>query len=425
LIFPSLITMNSIDNIKPKIHSQDSIPSFIRKTYDILEEAKFPDIIDWNPEGTALVIKKTNEFCQKVLPAYFKHNNLTSFVRQLNMYNFHKRRTQNLDQVYSHELFQRGKRHLLKEIKRKTHEQTLDKASKPSEFYDLTHQGKDISSLSYENQILKRLYNDALAKLNVLEGEIKELNSQNQSLWSRLYQNNDSQGTTLSLNSQEKQLSLTQDQLPMTLGEIYIPPLRLGTEQHASIASDIPFAKTDSVGCFFNLNNEESCESTEASYSSPSIQPCVENERYLELTEVTPSTSNSDFPNDVFQFSPSQSPQFQASLAPNDLFISGRETSIGQLIGAWSSDFQENDGAYGNSNALLGKRSFDNLKSDPQLEMFELPVKHSELSAFKREGQMNNSVENQEMLRRECAVNASYDMGMDFLSFNNDYNWSY
>jgi hypothetical protein len=143
------------DKVKSKIHSPDAIPSFIRKTYDILEERKFPEVIDWNAEGTAIVIKKPSEFCQKVLPTYFKHNNLTSFVRQLNMYNFHKRRTQNVDHVYYHDLFQRGKRYLLKEIKRKNHEHGSDKSQKSSEGLDTPQAGTDFSSLIYENQFLK------------------------------------------------------------------------------------------------------------------------------------------------------------------------------------------------------------------------------------------------------------------------------
>jgi len=74
--------------------SEEGIPSFIKKTYDILEvklhtthiyfkNETHNDIVSWNEDGTAFIIKKPTEFSQTVLPLYFKHSNLTSFVRQV------------------------------------------------------------------------------------------------------------------------------------------------------------------------------------------------------------------------------------------------------------------------------------------------------------------------------------------------------
>ena len=73
---------------KEKILSKSSLPSegiasFIRKTYEILEDSKYYDIISWSEDGNFLVIKDVEEFCQKVLPVHFKHSNFTSFVRQV------------------------------------------------------------------------------------------------------------------------------------------------------------------------------------------------------------------------------------------------------------------------------------------------------------------------------------------------------
>lgn len=77
------------------VSSEESIPSFIRKTYKILEVRWFLiiykqdqdnnnfDVISWNDEGTAIVIKNPTEFAQTILPTYFKHNNLNSFIRQV------------------------------------------------------------------------------------------------------------------------------------------------------------------------------------------------------------------------------------------------------------------------------------------------------------------------------------------------------
>ncbi|CAI4997160.1 CPS_HP_G0077160.mRNA.1.CDS.1 [Saccharomyces cerevisiae] len=62
---------------------------FIHKLYQILEDESLHDLIWWTPSGLSFMIKPVERF-SKALATYFKHTNITSFVRQLNIYGFHK-----------------------------------------------------------------------------------------------------------------------------------------------------------------------------------------------------------------------------------------------------------------------------------------------------------------------------------------------
>ena len=55
----------------------------------------------------------------QVIPQHFKHSNYTSFVRQLNMYNFHKTTANPQIAEFFHPYFQRGRAEILHLIKRK------------------------------------------------------------------------------------------------------------------------------------------------------------------------------------------------------------------------------------------------------------------------------------------------------------------
>ncbi|XP_057764503.1 heat stress transcription factor B-1-like isoform X2 [Salvia miltiorrhiza] len=64
---------------------------FVSKTYDLLEaEAEErrggEKIVSWNSEGNGFVVWSPAEFSELMLPNYFKHNNFSSFIRQLNTY---------------------------------------------------------------------------------------------------------------------------------------------------------------------------------------------------------------------------------------------------------------------------------------------------------------------------------------------------
>jgi len=180
---------------KGKNASEDSIPSFIRKTYEILEEGKHADVIHWSEDGTAIIINNPTEFAQRVLPAYFKHNNLTSFIRQLNMYDFHKKRSLNMDHVYYHELFQRGKRHLLKEIRRKNSETaTVSLGDKTLAPFENIQTRQDLAAVVHENVLLKKINRETLSRVTLLESKIKEMGMENQALWNQIYQFKEKEG---------------------------------------------------------------------------------------------------------------------------------------------------------------------------------------------------------------------------------------
>lgn len=64
-----------------------SLPTpFLTKTYQLVDDGAIDDIISWNEDGSTFVVWNPSEFAQDLLPKYFKHNNFSSFVRQLNTY---------------------------------------------------------------------------------------------------------------------------------------------------------------------------------------------------------------------------------------------------------------------------------------------------------------------------------------------------
>ena len=59
--------------------------------YSFLDDGKNTNLIRWSDDGNSFVVEDEDEFAKKLIPELFKHNNYASFVRQLNMYGFHKK----------------------------------------------------------------------------------------------------------------------------------------------------------------------------------------------------------------------------------------------------------------------------------------------------------------------------------------------
>ena len=64
--------------------------SFLSKLYDILKNNSYSKIIHWDTDGKRVIISDVVNLCNIVLPKFYKHHNYSSFVRQLNLYGFHK-----------------------------------------------------------------------------------------------------------------------------------------------------------------------------------------------------------------------------------------------------------------------------------------------------------------------------------------------
>lgn len=95
-----------------------SIPTpFLTKTYQLIEDQSIDDVISWNEDGSTFIVWNPTEFARDLLPKYFKHNNFSSFVRQLNTYGFRKVVPDRWE--FANDCFKRGERSLLGDIQRR------------------------------------------------------------------------------------------------------------------------------------------------------------------------------------------------------------------------------------------------------------------------------------------------------------------
>jgi len=106
------------------------VPIFLQKTYHMIDTCD-PTICTWSSDGLTFIVKDTHVFETSIIPQFFKHSKFSSFVRQLNFYGFRKIRFADTLKIdlqleqeqknfwrFKHESFRRGRKDLLKDIKR-------------------------------------------------------------------------------------------------------------------------------------------------------------------------------------------------------------------------------------------------------------------------------------------------------------------
>lgn len=163
---------------------EDKIPLFLLKLWSIIEDPNFGEIIRWDDTGYSFHILDPYSFCRNVLPQYFKHNNLNSLIRQLNMYGFRKmtpiersglaHAESDQDHLeFSHPYFVRDHPELLVNIKRKS------SSHRTSDVSSLSLPAKDLSLILDEIRQLRE-------KNRQMENKMNQMSKENQSVWQEL-----------------------------------------------------------------------------------------------------------------------------------------------------------------------------------------------------------------------------------------------
>ncbi|GMT28552.1 hypothetical protein PFISCL1PPCAC_19849 [Pristionchus fissidentatus] len=162
----------------------EKIPLFLIKLWNIVEDPSYQKIVHWDDSGYSFHIVDPYSFCRNVLPHYFKHNNLNSLIRQLNMYGFRKmtpldrsgltRAESDQDHLeFSHPYFVRDHPELLINIKRKSSNRNDNNANAQ------VSQGSNFAAVTDELRNLRD-------KQREMDMKMGQLVKENESMWEQI-----------------------------------------------------------------------------------------------------------------------------------------------------------------------------------------------------------------------------------------------
>ncbi|XP_030872857.1 heat shock factor protein 1 isoform X5 [Leptonychotes weddellii] len=166
--------------VGPGAAGPSNVPAFLTKLWTLVSDPDTDALICWSPQsGNSFHVFDQGQFAKEVLPKYFKHNNMASFVRQLNMYGFRKVvhieqgglvKPERDDTEFQHPCFLRGQEQLLENIKRKvTSVSTLKNE-------DIKIRQDSVTKLLTDVQLMK-------GKQESMDSKLLAMKHENEALW--------------------------------------------------------------------------------------------------------------------------------------------------------------------------------------------------------------------------------------------------
>nr|XP_012417930.1 PREDICTED: heat shock factor protein 1 isoform X1 [Odobenus rosmarus divergens] len=165
--------------VGPGAAGPSNVPAFLTKLWTLVSDPDTDALICWSPSGNSFHVFDQGQFAKEVLPKYFKHNNMASFVRQLNMYGFRKVvhieqgglvKPERDDTEFQHPCFLRGQEQLLENIKRKvTSVSTLKNE-------DIKIRQDSVTKLLTDVQLMK-------GKQETMDSKLLAMKHENEALW--------------------------------------------------------------------------------------------------------------------------------------------------------------------------------------------------------------------------------------------------
>ncbi|XP_049709737.1 heat shock factor protein 1 isoform X1 [Elephas maximus indicus] len=165
--------------VGPGAAGPSNVPAFLTKLWTLVSDPDTDALICWSPSGNSFHVFDQGQFAKEVLPKYFKHNNMASFVRQLNMYGFRKVvhieqgglvKPEKDDTEFQHPCFLRGQEQLLENIKRKVTSVSTLKSE------DIKIRQDSVTKLLTDVQLMK-------GKQESMDSKLLAMKHENEALW--------------------------------------------------------------------------------------------------------------------------------------------------------------------------------------------------------------------------------------------------